>query len=611
MTVYRLIPPKYLKTLPILEGKFTDAQVQKYNKQGYNIYWLPNYPSDYESGTIDGTMIDTFDYAFVDMDTKDGVYTKDTFLEKLAEVNISPTRVVDSGNGVHVYWKINNLDGISFLRFQRRLIRLFNTDESLATLYQLMRYPGTLNTKVQDKPVQCLELYSDDISYTAEEFDKLLPSISKEDEELCQRHYDQTFNINQDQTEIKEELPPKFGKLLRDNAEAAELFANQGDDRSKNDFRLGHLLLANNFTREEALSVLVNSAKASQRAPIHRRNYALNIVNKIFTFDEEAEEQLSYTVEEVLDHTTTIGGERFPCYKWVDNTEAGFRLSQVMGLVAGSGVGKTALALNLFLGFVKSNPEYDHFFIPLEQPGQEIAARWKKMCEGNEALYKKVHILSNYDSKGNFRDLSLSEIQEYIIKFKEKTGKKVGCVVIDHIGVLKNENKLGIAEGKKHISKAMKSFAVTTNTFLIMQSQTSREKAGIGDLELNKDAAIDTSSFEHYVDYLVTMWQPVKRMYSKGAPTVMAYKFCKIRHKNQVKDVIQEDVPYTLFFDPETELVREMSQVEETSFNYFLVQATNKRKEDRKTEIIPYKSARWDGKDTDVKIDSNRSTTKH
>ena len=612
MTVYRLIPPKWLPGLPILEGRYTDIQIKKYNQQGYNVYFLPNYPSQYESGVIDGTMIDTFDYVFVDMDVKDGIYTKDSFLEKVAEIAITPTQVVDSGNGIHVYWKLTNLDGMSYLRFQRRLIRLFNTDDSLATLYQLMRKPGTLNTKIKDAPVECVSLYEDSVSYTSEQFDKLLPAISKEDEAYCLDHYNRTFNIDQDQTEIKEELPAKFGKLVRDNAEASELFANQSEDRSKNDFRLGHLLLANGFTREEALSVLINSAKASQRAPIHRRNYALNIVNKIWTFEaDENDLDLSDSVADILMQTEKLEGERFPCYRWIDNTECGFRLGHVLGLVAGSGVGKTTLALNMFKGFVAANPNYDHFFIPLEQPAQEIAKRWKNMCGEDTTLHKKVHIISNYDKKGTFRDLSLADIKNYILKYKKKTGRQVGCVVIDHIGVLCNTNRLGQDEGVKQIAKDMKSLAIETNTFVIMQSQTSREKAGVGDLELNKDAAFGTSVFENFCDYLVTLWQPVKQMYSKGAPTVMAFKFCKIRHKNQLKDVIKEDVPYTMYFNPETELVRQITQDEEKSFTFFLQQAINKRKADRKTEIIPYKSARWDGKDTDVTIDSDRPTTKH
>lgn len=604
MTIFRLIPPIWLKEehpkLQVLEGEFSSESIKDYNSLGYNIYYLANYPSHYKIGNVvRGLDIDIFNFVFCDCDLKDGVYkSKDEFLEAIGVAGIEPSKIVDSGNGIHVYWKVNNLDAKSYLRFQRRLTRLFNTDEAVGQLFQLMRWPGTINTKIKDKPVLCETMFESEVQYTAEELDKLLPTITKADEDYCIHHYNKTYQIDQDQTIISDILPPKFGKLIRENHEAKELFASVSDDRSKSDYRLGHLMFANGFTRDEALSVLVNSIKAMQRAPIHRQSYAINIVDKIWTFELEPNKDLldlSSSVKEILQRSgDTLEGTRIPCYKYIDDTVAGFRLGHVMGLVAGSGVGKTAMALNLFLGFVASNPDLEHFFCPLEQTDREIAMRWKSMCGNDDRLHNKVHILSNYDESGNFRDLSLDDIKKYIVKFQETTNKKVGCVVIDHIGILCNNNKLGQDEGVKQIAKSMKSFAIETDTFLIMQSQTSREKAGIGDLELNKDAAFGTSVFENFCDYLVTLWQPLKRMYATGAPTVMAYKFCKIRHKKQGSDGILEDVPYALFFNPETQLLRQLTQDEEISFKYYLSQATNKRKNDRKTELVEYTSIRWD-----------------
>ena len=142
------------------------------------------------------------------------------------------------------------------------------------------------------------------------------------------------------------------------------------------------------------------------------------------------------------------------------------------------------------------------------------------------------------------------------------------------------------------ICHAMKSFAIETNTLLVMQSQAPREKAGIGDLELNKDAAYGTMYFEAYCDFLVTIWQPLKRCYKDGAPTVTAFKFCKIRHKKQGTDAIMEDVCYKVMYDPVTEKLRELTKNEEDSFTFFLSQATNKRKQDRKTDLVEYVSTK-------------------
>ena len=127
-----------------------------------------------------------------------------------------------------------------------------------------------------------------------------------------------------------------------------------------------------------------------------------------------------------------------------------------------------------------------------------------------------VQIIENYEQNGQFRHLSLDEIKNYILEYQKSTGRKVGCVVIDHIGALKKKTKDGENQGIMDICHTMKAFAQETNTMLVMQSQAPREKAGIGDIELNKDAAYGTVFFESYCDYLITMWQPLKRCYSES-----------------------------------------------------------------------------------------------
>lgn len=622
--VYRLILPKWARDVypdqkPVLEGKFDDEQIKTLNEsQGYNVYFLPNYPSQYNpTVTVKGSQIDTFQFVFCDMDLKDGKYAdKQAFISYVQQFSeLIPSYIVDSGNGIHVYWKVSDLDPMSFLRLQRRLIRQFDTDEAVGQIYQLMRLPGTLNTKSKDNFKVCEVLHETDLVYTCDQLNKALPIITHEDEEYCKQHYHKTYNAESSITKISDKLPDKFAILLKNNKEAREIWLGNVDDRSKGDYRLGHIMWASSFKKDEALSVLINAAKALSRAPQHRIGYAQGIVDKIWTYEEDKDTglDLSSTVREILSKTDedTLKGTRFPCWNWLDATDHGFRLTQVIGLVAGAGVGKTAMALNMFEGFVQCNPEYDHFFIPLEQPPNEIASRWKAMCGNRTHLHDKVHIISNYDKDGNYRNLSLEDIRDYIVKFQQVTNKKVGCVVIDHIGVLKKSNKDG-RQSLEDICHSMKAFAIKTNTLLVMQSQAPREKAGIGDLELNKDAAYGTVFFESYCDYLVTMWQPLKRCYSqKGCPTVTAFKFCKIRHKKTGLDKICEDVPYRLYFDSKTEHMRTLTQTEEESFKYFNNQAISDRKRDRKTDLVPYQSMPWvkeekvDGAaDNDKNIDS-------
>lgn len=600
--LYVLLAPEWLKeempnAIP-LQGYYTEEEIVKYNELGYNIYYYPNYPSVLSTnGFIKGYDIDVFEWVFVDLDMKHGAYaSKDEFVALLGEFPLTPTKIIDSGNGIHAYWKVSDLDAMTYLKLQRRLMRRFNTDDAVAKIKQLMRVPNSVNTKYKDSFKICECIYESEVVYTCEDLDKNLDPITHEDDSYCNRHYEQTYDVKDKKVTIKDEIPLKFAKLLSSNEEVKNIWSGNLEDRSAGDFRLGHLMFAGGFNKDEATQVLVNSSKALARAPVHRLNYASNIIDKIWTFEIEEDKTgltLSSSVKDILSRgDSETKGSRFYCWKYLDNTIKGFRLGQVIGLVAGSGVGKTAVALNMFEGFVQSNPDYEHFFVPLEQPAHEIADRWKSMCGEKEHLYDKVHVISNYDSEGNFRHLSLEEIKEYILKFQKVTGKKIGCIVIDHIGALKKKGKNGENQDLMDICHAMKAFAVQTNTMLVMQSQAPRQKAGIGDLELDKDAAYGTVYFESYCDYLITMWQPLKRCYDVGAPTVTAFKFCKIRHKKQGSDVIKEDVCYKVMFDPNTERLRELTQDEEISFKFFLSQATNKRKQDRKTDLVEYSSVK-------------------
>ncbi len=604
--IYVMLPPTWLReedeSIKPLQRECTLEEALAFNEQGYNVYFYPNYPSAPTKGWVKAHEVDTFDYCFIDMDLKDGKYaSKEAFIEEVQKFKLEPSCIVDTGNGIHVYWAVSDLDAMSFLRLSRRLMRKFQTDDAVQQLKQLMRVPGTVNTKNKDNFKLCETLFTSEQVYTCEQIDSALPPISHDDEEYCKEHYEKAYKIKGEVT-VDDKLPLRFGKLLRDSKEAKEIWSGNVDDRSTADFRLGHIMFAQGFSKAEAMSVLVNTAKALGRAPAHRVNYAENIVEKVWAAEAPETKDdldLSKTVEQILNAAgDSPGGTRFPCWKWMDDTEHGFRLGQVIGLVGGSGVGKTAVALNLFEGFVTLNPNYDHFFVSLEQPEGEIAARWKAMCGENDRLHRKVHIIGNYNADNTFRDLSLETIKDYIIKFQEAKNIKIGCVVIDHIGVLAKDEKYSDDDGIKSLCKQMKTFALQTNTMLIMQSQTSREKAGIGDLELNKDAAFGTSSFENFCDYLLTIWQPLKRCYDTGAPTICAFKFCKIRHKNQARDKIKEDKRYKVLFDSDTGRLRPPTQDEEKQFPFFNNRAVNARKQDRKTELVEYTSIKFDDEPT-------------
>ena len=114
----------------ILEGCFSEQFIKSKNKEGYNVYWFPNKPSKnvYKEDVkfLSGRHIEEFQWCFVDMDLKDGVWkSKEEFIEFVKTSIFPPSFAVNSGNGVHVYWKFSNLCRKSYLTFQRALLKYF------------------------------------------------------------------------------------------------------------------------------------------------------------------------------------------------------------------------------------------------------------------------------------------------------------------------------------------------------------------------------------------------------------------------------------------------------------------------------------------------------
>jgi KaiC/GvpD/RAD55 family RecA-like ATPase len=640
--MYRAIPAKWLwegETDPQLikekrrsrSGEFTDEELRELNAAGYNIYYLPNHPSKPVYGRpTNGRDVDVWNYVFADMDLKDKKWeSKEAFLEVVRLFPLKPSAIVDSGRGIHVYWRVTDLDAMSFLRLQRRISVQFNTDPAVANMHQLMRVPGTVNVKDPnpDNWVLCEVIQSSDKEYDAQTMDAHLPRITPEDEAHCKRHYEKTMNdpgqlAPQEALELSNKAKLMWGKMLKDNAEVKKLINyEEVKDRSTADWRLAHLLLASGFKRNDARAILMTTGKAIERAPIHQFNYAENIVDKLWeekpvkkieagdaldeadVADEDDDfEDLSSTVEDILIKSAEAPrNTRIRCHEAIDATVHGYRLGEVLGLVGGAGSGKTTFSLNMFHWFFERNPEYIHIFVTLEQPEDEIAERWRQMAGSNSKLYKQVRIIGNYDKDGMFRNLSLQRIEKHVKALEKKTGQKVGCVVIDHIAILNYERETKEMKDKlSGLCEQMKQFAVRTNTFLIMQSQTSRQKAGVGDVELDKDAAYGTGYFEFYADYVVTTWQPLKRLYgddkfkeSDNPLYVNCWKYCKIRHKKANKDKVQEDQVYAFRFDIDTDRLRPLHEDEYSAFEFQAKKATQLRNKDKKLNPAPLKVISW------------------
>lgn len=577
-----------------IEGFFKDKNfIQSKNSEGYNVYFFPNHPSKniYQEGVkyLSGRHIDTFKWVFADMDLKDGVYaSKKEFLKKLNSFPIKPTMTVNSGNGIHVYWRIKDLDRDSYLKIQFGLINALNTDQSVWSVLQLMRYPNSFNTKKEDnfKAVKLIEKFSNvKAQYNKDQFLSFI-QVTPDQEKKISRHIDMLegkLQLNLENNEVPlDELPEKFinfmlfnfeetkglGKAKNDKlfkmAEVAkELFDKPSErfkDRSKADFALASLLKRAGFSAEETLAVIANTQKANEKGP-HRFEYAECTVSKIFINKEENTKEskfTSFSVKQRLDQglVRKEEGKRVYGPAFFDCLETRWQKKHVMGLIGPSGGGKTTVALNIFKHMIQNNRNNQESFVffSLEMPESEIIERWVALVGNDPEMCSRLYVIPNENEDGTPRNINLQDIVDFCEQIKKETGKGLNSVVIDHIGIIHNTidlrrnpnfgadgSLLGVRNNQSVLSPAdlckhTKTLAKILDTFLIVLTQTTKEK-GKGDVPIDKDGAYGAAQYEWMMDYVMTIWQPLMRMYDQTSLRILAWQYAKIRHKSN-KDIM-------------------------------------------------------------------------
>jgi len=536
---YRLIKPQWAKeVLPgpnVIEGDYEDTKyVLDKNAEGYNVYYFPNYNSAPPKGKfLSGKEVDVFNWVFVDMDIKDGIYKdKAHFVQKVQEFPVEPTRLVDSGNGIHVYWKVKELTREDFIELQFRLINHFQTDSSVWTPLQLMRFPGSINTKKKDKFIPCKLIVNSDVGYTAAELIEHLPDLNESQVVKRQNHLNKldglTEMLDLDALD-SDELPPIFEKQLASDQYMRSLWNAEKGDRSEADWKLAHFLFEHDYHKlYEALPVMLNTKKALSKGN-YRKEYAYNTLDKVYKQREDyhvppVAERLKATKSRIL-------GQVVQGPPYFDATVKHWRKAEVLGLIAGSGVGKTTITLDIFYEMMKANPDSDEVFVffTLEMQEYEIIERWQSLIGDDTQFNNRLYVISNEDDNGLERHINLQQLYWYADGIKRATGKNIAAMAIDHIGivdtsidVMKKPNfgimgeDLGFGTTRKIpfevLCSKMKTLAKQLNVFLIVQSQTTKSRAKDGDTELGIDAAFGTAKFEWYVDYIMTAWQPLRRV---------------------------------------------------------------------------------------------------
>lgn len=230
------------------------------------------------------------------------------------------------------------------------------------------------------------------------------------------------------------------------------------------------------------------------------------------------------------------------------------------GILAGAGVGKTSFVLYIFRHILMNNPEGVVVFVSLEMTAGEIAEKWMKATEDCPEIAERFYIVENYDDEGKSRDLTAQQVKFELKKIKETLGQTIHAFALDHV----HEINVGNSQDYNPVCKEMKNIAVEIDTHGFILSQTTKGK-GLGDIPVPKDGCFGTSRFEWLMTNIITVFQPLKRVYKECGLSILAWQYAKIRYKNK-NDKVKEDMNYLLYFNFETEDLRELDKTEKSEF---------------------------------------------
>lgn len=167
-----------------LYNEETKRILEQFNKDGYEIFFSVN-----EGGTKDSE-INKITSVFIDFDAGkdiDNMYFpleyiqeyKQKKLETIHSYLFQPSFIVETRNGLHVYWLVDEGATIEqFRECQSRLIQYFDSDKAIKNPARVMRVPGYHWNKDKKNPFLSVILEQCDCRYNIKDIIKSLPEVN-------------------------------------------------------------------------------------------------------------------------------------------------------------------------------------------------------------------------------------------------------------------------------------------------------------------------------------------------------------------------------------------------------------------------------------------------
>ena len=152
-------------------------ELQKYNDDGYGIYWTVN---SFTDGIRRESNLKRLNSFYVDID----MGTKESILEKF-KYTMGPSRLIETKNGFHAYWDIED-DMIAEMGKEKainlykqimkfRIIPFFKGDRNAADVSRILRVPFFLHQKNPDDKFEIRDHEVNNPGYTWRMIEKAFP----------------------------------------------------------------------------------------------------------------------------------------------------------------------------------------------------------------------------------------------------------------------------------------------------------------------------------------------------------------------------------------------------------------------------------------------------
>lgn len=267
----------------------------------------------------------------------------------------TPTAVLTSGGGVHVYWRLDRpLERLAdFKRLQQDLARAVGSDGSVNDLARLMRLPGFTNWKHAHKPLAALVDVDPARVYSLEQLRPTSRGMS---------------------TRAKAFLDS--GTLIGDEGRRGSMFAvacdlrDHGWDAADAEAAIMRRMRTFDLTAEDLADAPRQIRNAWKRQPREITGQVASqddSPRKVITFLDAIAQWDQHSSDPVV----PTGLQPFD-----DATQGGLPRGALTGLVAPPGCGKSALALQLVLGALHQDPDLRAVYGLGEMMLRDVAARY-------------------------------------------------------------------------------------------------------------------------------------------------------------------------------------------------------------------------------------------